>query len=69
MARNRSDGRTEDSILYTNRDTSTGSVTDEVPAAWFGQHIPLEQFGLHRRSLRIRSRRWEVYMTIAEKNP
>jgi SAM-dependent methyltransferase len=69
MARNRSDGRPEDSILYTNRDTSTGTVTDEVPAAWFGQHIPLEQFGLHRRSLRIRSRRWEVYMTIGEKNP
>ena len=69
MARNRSDGRPEDSILYTNRDTSTGTVTDEVPAAWFGQHIPLERFGLLRRSLRIRSRRWEVYMTIGEKSP
>ena len=69
MARNRSDGHPEANILYTNRDTSTGIVTDEVPAAWFGQHIPLERFGLHRRSLRIRSRRWEVYMTIGEKNP
>jgi SAM-dependent methyltransferase len=68
MARNRSDGRPVDSILYTNCDTSTGTVTDEVPAAWFGQHIPLERSGLHRRSLRIRSRRWEVYMTIGEKS-
>jgi len=67
MARNHSDQRPEDSILHVNPDTSTGTVTDEVPDAWFGQHIPLERCGLHRRSLRIRSRHWEVYMTIGEK--
>jgi len=41
--------------------------TDEVPDAWFGQFIPLEQNGLLRRSERVRSRRWEVYITIGEK--
>ncbi len=67
MARNRSDQRPEDNILHVNRDTSTGTVTAEVPDAWFGQHIPLERYGLRRHSLRIRSRHWEVYMTIGEK--
>jgi len=53
--------------LYTNRDTTAGVTTDEVPDAWFGRHIPLEQFGLRRHSERVRSRRWEVYITIGEK--
>jgi hypothetical protein len=38
-----------------------------IPDAWFGQHIPLERFGLRRRSELVRSRRWEVYITIGEK--
>lgn len=42
-------------------------VVDILTNAWFGQHIPLEQYDLKRRSERIRSRRWEVYMTIGEK--
>lgn len=67
MTRNSSTGRPVDSILRANRDTSTGITTDVVEDAWFGQHIPLEQHGLRRRSERIRSRRWEVYMTIGEK--
>ncbi|HCJ35622.1 MAG TPA: hypothetical protein DHV65_15175 [Ktedonobacter sp.] len=67
MARNQSTERPEDSILHTNRDTGAGITTDEVPDAWFGQHIPLEQFGLRRRSERVRSRRWEVYIIIGEK--
>jgi SAM-dependent methyltransferase len=43
------------------------SITDIVPDAWFGRHIPLEQYGLQRRSERVRSARWEVYITIGEK--
>jgi len=43
------------------------SITDVVPDAWFGRHIPLEQYGLQRRSERVRSARWEVYITIGEK--
>jgi SAM-dependent methyltransferase len=43
------------------------SITDIVPDAWFGRHIPLEQYGLQRRSERVRSTRWEVYITIGEK--
>ncbi|MBV9710301.1 MAG: class I SAM-dependent methyltransferase [Ktedonobacteraceae bacterium] len=42
-------------------------ITDILPDAWFGRHIPLEQYGLQRRSERVRSERWEVYITIGEK--
>ena len=42
-------------------------VTVEVANAPFGQHIPLEQTGLSRRSEIARSPRWEVYLTIGEK--
>jgi len=67
MARNQSTLSPEDRIIYTNRDTAAGVTTNEVPHAWFGQHIPLEQFSLRRRSERVRSQRWEVYITIGEK--
>lgn len=56
-----------DNRLYINRDTGTGTTTEVLPDAWFGTHIPLEQFGLRRRSECVRSRRWEVYITIGEK--
>ena len=42
-------------------------ITDVVPDAWFGRHIPLEQYGLQRRSERVRNVRWEVYITLGEK--
>ncbi len=48
-------------------DESVTSTTEELPDAWFGRLIPLEQFGLRRRSERVRSQRWEVYITIGEK--
>ncbi len=67
MARNQRTKLPEDRILHTNRDTGAGITTEEVPDAWFGQHIPLEQSGLHRRSERVRSRRWEAYIIIGEK--
>ena len=61
-------------ILHLDRDTGTGVTTEVVQDAWFGRHIlleqhglHLEQHGLHRRSELIRSRRWEVFMTIGEK--
>ncbi len=54
-------------ILHIDRDIGTGVTTEVVQDVWFGRHIPLEQHGLHRRSECIRSRRWEVYMTIGEK--
>ena len=57
----------EAGILFTDHDTGTGVTTDVLDDAWFGQHIPLEQNGLSRRSERVRSRRWEVYITIGEK--
>ena len=41
--------------------------TEVISDAWFGQYIPLEYHGLNRRSERVRSRRWEVYITIGEK--
>ena len=42
-------------------------ITEVLPDAWFGLHIPLEQYGLQRRSERVRSARWEVYITLGEK--
>ncbi|HEY6541147.1 MAG TPA: class I SAM-dependent methyltransferase [Ktedonobacteraceae bacterium] len=67
MARNRGKARREPDLTRIDYDTGTGTTTDEVPDAWFGQFIPLEQNGLRRRSERVRSRRWEVYITIGEK--
>ena len=64
MARDEQKGRQE-GIL--DRETGTGLTTDVLQDAWFGQHIPLEQHGLRRRSERVRSRRWEVYISIGEK--
>ena len=57
----------EASILHTDRSTGSGINTREIPDAEFGQHIPLEQNGLRRHSELVRSRRWEVYITIGEK--
>jgi len=68
MARNRDEKLPRDNVLHTGRDTGTGVSTDVLPNAWFGQHIPLEKHGLRRRSERVHSRRWEVYITIGEKN-
>jgi SAM-dependent methyltransferase len=53
--------------LRTARDTMAGTTSTIIPNAWFGRHIPLEQVGLRRRSERVRSPRWEVYITIGEK--
>ncbi len=66
MARQRDETYPKEKILHTGPDTGTDVTTEEVPNAWFGQHIPLEEYGLRRRSERVRSRRWEVYITIGE---
>lgn len=68
VARSRGKAPHEPGVIRIDRDTGTGTTTDEVQDAWFGQHIPLEQNGLRRRSERVRSRRWEVYITIGEKS-
>lgn len=57
----------DNGVVLTGHNTGTGVTTDVLEDAWFGQHIPLEQNGLRRRSERVRSRRWEVYITIGEK--
>jgi SAM-dependent methyltransferase len=67
MARRGGAVRPEDGILHSGRATGTGSESEVIADAWFGRRIPLEGPGLRRRSLRIRSRRWEVYMIIGEK--
>ena len=69
MAHNREARRQDQkgNIAYNDSETGTGITTDIVPDAWWGQHIPLEQQGLRRRSERVRSRRWEIYITIGEK--
>lgn len=65
MERYRGSARPGKSLSLRNRDT--GMTTDVLSNAWFGQNIPLEQQGLCRRSERVRSRRWEVYIIIGEK--
>ena len=67
VERSRGTGGPEKGILLSGHDTGTGVTTDVLEDAWFGQHIPLEQNALRRRSERVRSRRWEVYITIGEK--
>ncbi len=67
LTRNQQQKRLEDDQPHTERDTATSTTTDVLTDAWFGQHIPLEQSGLRRRSERVRSRRWEVYIIIGEK--
>ncbi|RAQ97023.1 class I SAM-dependent methyltransferase [Thermogemmatispora tikiterensis] len=54
-------------VLRVERDETTGLTTEELPATPFGRRIPLERCGLRRRSERVRSRRWEAYLTIGEK--
>lgn len=67
MARQQADQREESTMLRVDRETNTGMTTEVLEDAWFGQHIPLEEHGLRRRSERVRSHRWEVYITIGEK--
>jgi len=57
----------EKSLVPVDRDTGTGFTTEVVENARFGSYIPLEKFGLRRRSELVRSRQWEVYITIGEK--
>ncbi|HEY6287032.1 MAG TPA: class I SAM-dependent methyltransferase [Ktedonobacteraceae bacterium] len=67
IARNRSTGYAKRNIVQSRNVIGTGITTEVIPDAWFGQYIPLEYHGLKRRSERVRSRRWEVYITIGEK--
>ncbi len=57
----------QDEVARSQATSDPDVITEVLPDAWFGRLIPLEQAGLQRRSERIRSRRWEVYMTIGEK--
>jgi SAM-dependent methyltransferase len=66
-SRNEDKAGTKEREPRTSRNTRSSVITEVIPDAWFGQHIPLEHFGLRRRSELVRSRRWEVYITIGEK--
>lgn len=64
-ARNRSNQNAK--MNLTRNGNESAVKTEVISDAWFGQYIPLEYHGLSRRSERVRSRRWEVYITIGEK--
>lgn len=66
-ARNHSDQNQERNVVRNGNEVRTATKTEVISDAWFGQYIPLEYHGLKRRSERVRSRRWEVYITIGEK--
>lgn len=57
----------QEEVARSQASETSDVVTEVLPNAWFGRLIPLEKVGLQRRSERIRSPRWEVYMTIGEK--
>jgi ubiquinone/menaquinone biosynthesis C-methylase UbiE len=59
--------RTKERESHTDTNSRSSTITEVVADAWFGRHIPLERFGLRRRSEVVRSRRWEVYIIIGEK--
>jgi len=67
VARNRSSQYSIRHKAQIGNQPGTRITAEVIPDAWFGQHIPLEYHGLNRRSERVRSRRWEVYITIGEK--
>lgn len=67
IARNRSAQYSKRNVAHSGSEIGTGITTEVISDAWFGQYIPLEYHGLNRRSERVRSRRWEVYITIGEK--
>ncbi len=67
IARNRSTHYSKRNIAQSGNEIGTGITTEVISDAWFGQHIPLEYHGLIRCSERVRTRRWEVYITIGEK--
>lgn len=67
IARNRGTDNSKRNIVQSRNVIGTGITTEVISDAWFGQYIPLEYHGLKRRSERVRSRRWEVYITIGEK--
>jgi len=54
-------------IHPTKDDADIGIMSEELLASWSGSLIPLEHFGLQRRSECVRSRRWEVSLVIGEK--
>jgi SAM-dependent methyltransferase len=56
-----------DRTLHIDDETNSGTTTEVLPDTRSGSLIPLEQSGLRRRSERVRSRRWIVYITIGEK--
>ncbi len=57
----------QEEVARSQASETSDVVTEVLPNAWFGRLIPLEKVGLQRRSERIRSSRWEVYMTIGER--
>jgi SAM-dependent methyltransferase len=67
VARSRGAQTPGERVEHAEQEKDTGVTTEVLPDAWFGSHIPLERCGLRRRSERVRSRRWEVYITIGEK--
>jgi ubiquinone/menaquinone biosynthesis C-methylase UbiE len=67
IARNRSTHYSKRNRAQSGNEMGIGITTEVISDAWFGQHIPLEYYGLNRRSERVRTRRWEVYITIGEK--
>ncbi|HET8844051.1 MAG TPA: class I SAM-dependent methyltransferase [Ktedonobacteraceae bacterium] len=63
QATNNGSGR----VTSLDKETGSGLTTEVVEQTNFGSRIPLEQFGLRRRSELVRSRRWIVSLTIGEK--
>src|SRR6266702_163197 len=67
IARNRNAHYSKRNKALSGNEIGAGITTEVISDAWFGTHIPLEYHGLNRRSELVRNRKWEVYITIGEK--
>ena len=67
ITRNRNVHYSKRNKVRSGNEIGAGITTEVISDAWFGQYIPLEYHGLNRRSERVLNRRWEVYITIGEK--
>jgi ubiquinone/menaquinone biosynthesis C-methylase UbiE len=63
----RKNSKSARNVMPARELSQSDTTTIVIENAPFGQHIPLEQCGLTRRSEIARSSRWEVYITIGEK--
>ena len=67
--RNQQRKSTANATATKQSDQQSGAITEVVSNTPFGSFMPLERFGLARRSECVRSPRWKAYIIIGDKMP